>query len=372
MKSMIRSAFRNVVVPALGLTFPTMLMAQASGSTPATALTGSVTSSYTYSDRGNDHVIVGRLYGRRLDEFMLNMAILTLDRAAPTDRAGAGFHVEGFAGQNAAVVKSAGLDLGPNADIWQAYAVLNLPLKGAGHSLQLKTGKMATLLGVEVGEDVLNPNLDVGSQDVLLEPFTETGAEIDAKLGSKADFEFRISNGWDQVTDLNSAKSITARLGLTPDSRTLIALAGYTGPEQADNNHSQRSGLNLVVTRKLSGSTWMAGQGDLGREEGIGPNGGNAAWSAVGVWLTQDLSPAATLAVRGDYLNDRDGVRTSGALGYPANSGMKLTSLTATLNIKSWDHALLRPEVRYDHSSLAVFGGHQQQLSLALGMSYLF
>ncbi len=342
------------------------------GTTPTVSLTGSVTSSYTYSTRGSGHSIVGRLFGRRHDEFMVNVANLTLDRAAPTDRAGAGFHVEAFFGQNAAVVKSTGLDLGANADIWQAYIVLNISPARADHFLQVKFGKMATLLGVEVGEDVLNPNLEVGCQDVFLEPFTETGVELDAKLGARADFEFRVSNGWDQVTDLNSAKSVTARLGLTPDSRTLIAFTGYLGPEQADNNHSQRSGLNLVVTRKLSGSTWIAGQGDLGGEAGIGPSGGRAAWSAAGVWLTHDLSSALTLALRGDFMNDRDGMRTSDVLGFPVNSGQKVGSIAATLNIKHWAHALVRPEVRYDHSTLAAFGGHQEQVSFAVGVSYLF
>ena len=366
------STYRRTGMTVLGMAIPALLLGQVPDTTHAVTLTGSVTSSYTYSSRGTDHVIVGRLYGRRHDEFMLNVANLTLDRAAPTDRAGAGFHVEGFVGQNAAVVKSTGLDLGPSADIWQAYVVLNLPLKRADHTLQFKLGKMATLLGVEVGEDVLNPNLDVGSQDIFLEPFTETGLELDAKLGAKADFEFRVSNGWDQVTDVNSAKSVTARLGLTPDSRTLIAVTGYTGPEQVDNSHSQRSGLNLVVTRKLSGTTWVAGQGDLGREADIGPAGKNAGWSAMGVWLTHDLSSATTIALRGDVKNDRDGVRTSGVLGYPVNGGQKVSSITATLNIKHWDHALVRPEVRYDHSTLAVFAGHREQMSFAFGLSYLF
>ena len=71
-------------------------------------------------------------------------------------------------------------------------------------------------------------------------------------------------------------------------------------------------------------------------------------------------------------MRDRDGARTSGVLGFPVNGGQTLSSLTATVNIKSWDHALLRPEVRFDHSSLAVFGGHAQQLSFALGLSYIY
>ena len=202
-------------------------------------MTGSVTTSFTSSTRALNDTIVGRLYDRRQNEFMLNVANLTVERLPATDRWEAGFHVEAWFGQNAAVVKAAGLNLGSEADIWQAYTAFNIPLSGAGRYLQIKAGKMATLMGVEVGEDVLNPNLDVSSQDIFLEPFTETGVELDGKFSPRVDAEIRVTNGWDQVTDVNHAKSLMARLGLTPDDKTLIALSGYIGPEQADNTQQR-------------------------------------------------------------------------------------------------------------------------------------
>lgn len=351
---------------------PVCLSAQTPSAPPPVTISGSVTSSFTSSNNASDRTIVGRLYGRNQNEFMFNVANLTLDRAAPTDRAGAGFHVETFFGQNAAVVKSTGLDLGPNADIWQAYATLNLPLSGAGRYLQFKAGKMATLLGIEVGEDVLNPNLEVGWQDVFLEPFTETGVELDAKFSARVDAELRVSNGWDQVTDVNTGKTLMARLGLTPNDKVLVAFVGYIGAEQPDSNGPKRTGVNALTTLKLRSTTTLSAQLDYGREEGIGPAGGDAAWTGAGVWLSQDLGSHATLALRGDYMKDRDGARTSGVLGFPVNSGQTLGSLVATLNIKYWDNALLRPEVRYDHSSLAVFNGNKQQVSIALGLSYIY
>ncbi len=339
-------------------------------SAPVT-VTGSVTTSYTYSPNAKGKDIIGRLYNRRNNEFMLNVANLTVERVAATDRMDAGFRFEGFFGQNAAVVKSVGLDLGPNADIWQAYAVINWPL-GPGAYAQLKGGRMATLMGVEVGEDVLNPNLDVSWQDVLLEPFTETGVELGVKFGAHVDAQLRVSNGWDQVTDVNIGKTVMARLGLAPDDRSLIAIVGYSGPEQAGNAHDKRSGANLVLSRKLTteASAWL--QLDYGQEQAMALAGRDAKWYAAGLWVTYDLDPAATLAFRGDYINDRDGARSSGVLGFPMNTGHKLGSATATLNLKNWAHALVRPEVRYDHSSLPVFNGKNSQTSFGLGISYIF
>ena len=365
---------------AAGLAIPLALAAQQpdttrkadSGAAPL-AITGSVTTSYVWSTHPvGDSVIVGRLYDRHQNSFSLNVLNLTLDRAAPTDRVGAGLHAEAWLGQNAEFVKSVGLNLGPDADIWQAYATLNMPLNGKGNYLQLKAGKMATLMGVEVGEDVLNPNFGVSYQDIFLEPYTETGAELDVKVDPHWDAELRVSNGWDQVTDVNQSKTVMGRLGLTPDDETLIALTGYAGPEQARNDANERAGANLVASRKLTSAATALLQLDYGREDHAAANGGQATWYAAGVWLTYDVAPTATLALRGDFMNDQNGTRTSGVLGFPANSGVKVGGVTGTLNIKTWGHALLRPEVRFDRATLHVFDGHTNQLSAGMAVSYLF
>lgn len=367
---------------AVSLVVPVALQAQqadtakkadASSALPPVTLTGSVTASYVWSTHPiGDSVVVGRLYDRHHNSFALNVVNLTLDRPAPTDRVAAGFHAEAWLGQNAELVKSVGLNVGPDADVWQAYATLNLPLNAHGNYLQLKAGKMATLLGVEVGEDVSNPNFGVSYQDIFLEPFTETGAELDVKVDPHWDAEFRVSNGWDQVTDLNQSKTVMGRLGLTPDDKTLVAITGYVGPEQAQNNSNERAGANLVASRKLTSAAAALLQLDYGQDDHAAADGSQAKWYAAGVWVTYDVAPAATLALRGDYMNDQDGARTSGVLGFPVNSGMKVGGLTATLNIKRWDHALLRPEVRFDRATLPVFDAHKDQFSAGMALSYIF
>lgn len=344
-----------------------------SAALPPATISGYVTTSYTWSSHPlGDSIIVGRAYGRRQNSFSLNVVNLTVERVAPTDRAAAGFHAEAWFGQEAEVVKSVGLNLGPDADVWQAYAVLNLPVGSPGGHLQLKAGKMATLLGVEQGEDVVNPNLDVSYQDIFLEPFTETGVELDAKVNPHWDAELRVSNGWDQVTDVNRSKTVMARVGVTPDANTLVALTGYTGPEQPRNDANQRTGADLVASRKLTSATTAQLQLDYGQEDHATPNGGQARWYAAGLWLAYDVAPIATLALRADYMNDRDGARTSGLLGLPVTDGLRVGGLTATLNIRRWEHALLRPEVRFERASLPVFGSHTGQLTGGVGLSYLF
>ena len=358
----------------VALLAPLSVMAQSPDSAakaPATTISGYVTTSYTASTHAVDQAIVGRLYGRNHDQFMLNVGDLVVERVAATDSWSAGFHFEPVFGQNAEVVKSGGLDLGADADIWQAYVTLNLPV-AKNRYFQLKAGKMATLMGLEVFEDVQNPTLDVGTQDIFLEPFTETGLEVDGKLGARVDAELRVSNGWDRVADNNHGKSLVVRIGLAPDDATSIALLGYTGPEQADNTANVRSGTQALLSRKFGAkvTTWL--QLDYGQEEGAAAGGAAAKWYGVGFWAAAYLSANAGLGLRADLVNDRDGARLSGGLGYPANTGQKVSSLTATLNLKGWPHALLRPEIRYDHSTLPVYDGQRSQLSIALGVSHIF
>ncbi len=367
--------YRIHLLSFLGIAaFPIGMAAQAPDSVakaPAITVTGYATTSFTASTRDNEQVIVGRLYGRHDAQFMLNAADVTIERLPAPDRWDAGFRFEPIVGQNARLVKSSGLDLGPDADVWQAYVMLNMPW-GGGRSVQLKAGKMATLMGVEVFEDVLNPTLEVGTQDILLEPFTETGLEISARFGARVDAELRLTNGWDLVVDNNRAKSTVARVGLALDDRTAISFLGYTGPEQANSTQDVRSGAEALASRKFGEkvTTWL--QLDVGRESGAASDGRAAAWYAAGFWASGDVTPTVALGMRADYVDDRDGARTSGALGFPVNTGLKLTSVTGTLTIKRWPHALLRPEIRLDHASLAVFDGRQTQWSAAIGLSYLF
>ncbi len=381
-KSPITTTSSRLRAPGLALGFglwalgiPNMLAAQSADSAAAKpapiTITGYVTTSFTASTRATDEAIVGRLFGRDHNQFMLNVGDVVFERVAATDSWDAGFHFEPVFGQNAAVVKSGGLDLGADADIWQAYVTLNLPA-GKDRYVQFKAGKMATLMGLEVFEDVQNPNLDVGTQDIFLEPFTETGIEIDGKFSSRLDAELRVTNGWDLVADNNRGKSLMGRLGLAPDSATTIALLGYVGPEQAGSTTNLRSGAQALLSRKFGGSvtTWL--QLDYGQEDGAAAGGTTAKWYGVGFWTAADLSPHVGLGIRADLVNDRDGARLSGGLGYPVNGGQTVSSLTATLNLKSWQHALVRPELRYDHSTLPVYDGQHSQLSIALGVSHIF
>jgi len=341
-------------------------------------LSGFAEASYAYSGRSlGDTAIVGRLYDRLQNRFALNALAVVLDRPYDPAKFSAGFHTELLVGQDATVIQSNGLFAGAATpvpvDVPHLYVTLNVPT-ASGNGLQLKVGRIPTLLGLEVIETYANPNWSEGNQFVYVENFTALGVSVETKFSSHLDAQFRVINGWDQVSDNNGRKSLMGRVGIYPDAATSLGIVGFWGPEEAGINGANRYGVEGLLWRKLGkAAVWV--QGDYGKEQANAalPNPTqDAQWVALGGWVTYDFSSAVGLALRGDYVNDQDGARTSGVFGFPANAGQKFGSGTATLNIRAWPDAVVRPELRYDRSTLAAFAGKKDQVTFALAVAYLY
>ena len=342
-------------------------------------ITGYVTGAYTYSFANTGNALVGRFYERYHDQIMMNALRLGIEEIAATDKVDAGVRFELLFGQDAAVTKAGGLDLGPNSDLTEAYVTLNLPLGDEHHFMQLKGGKMWTIMGYEVIDDVLDPNLSVGNQFVYLENFTNMAVGADFKLGPLFDAQLRLMNGWDVVQDNNTDKSFMARVGFTPGPAFTLGVLGYWGPEQADNTDDTRKGVEVLATLKPVAGTTIVGQFDYGSES-FGD--ADASWWGVGVWLLHDFSSRAQVAIRGDYVKDEDGVRSSGVLGYPLAPSRAFGSGTITLNYRVTPKVLFRPEFRIDFSDRDDYGDpagdgsgrntERTQPSVRVGASYQF
>jgi len=338
-------------------------------------LTGYAAGSYAYSGRSSGDTIVGRLYDRLQNRFMLNALAVVLDKPYDPAKFSAGFHTELLVGQDATVIQSGGFNLGSQADLPHLYVTLNVPT-ASGNGLQFKVGRIPTLMGLEVIETVANPNWSEGNQFIYVENFTGTGLSVETKFNNYVDLQLRVINGWDQVSDNNSHKSLMGRVGLYPDALTSLGIVGYWGAEEPGNNSANRYGFEGLLWRKLGkAAVWV--QGDYGTEQAnaaLPDPTQNAKWWALGGWVTYDVTAAVGLALRGDYVNDENGARSSfnGLVGFPANTGQKFGSGTATLNIKAWPSAVVRPELRYDRSTLAAFRGKKDQVSVALAVAYLY
>lgn len=337
-------------------------------------LSGYGEASYSYSTQPSGTDIIGRIFDRMQDQAMLNGLVVALDKPYDTKKFSAGFHAELVFGQNASVIKSGGFSLGDQGDIPHLYGTLNIPTPN-GNGLQLRFGRMVTLMGLEVIEDVANPNWSEGYQFIYVENFTALGLSAEHKFNRHLDAQLRLTNGWDVVQDNNSRKSFMARLGVYPDDKSSISLVGYLGPEQAVDSTADRYGINVVLNRKVAATTAVWLQADYGREQAnaaLPDPSRDASWWAIGGWLTHDFTPGFGLALRADYLDDQNGARTSGVFGFPSNDGLRVGSGTVTANIRAWPQVLVRPEVRYDRSDLPAFDGNKDQTTFSLSAAYIY
>ena len=344
-------------------------------------ISGFASASYLYNFNRSDKA-TGRSFDVNHNEFALNKLKLVLEKpiAYSATNWDVGYRADLIFGQDATLIQSGGLNLGTHGDLEQLSVNFNVPI---GNGLQVSVGKWVTLMGVEVIEETANPNWSEGNQFLFVENFTGTGIQLSYKWTDKIDTQFRVYNGWDVVKDNNDAFSYMGRIGYAPDDKTSIALVGYAGPEEANNTRAWRKGVNLVVSRKLTDKLTVWAQGDYGTEDAnaaLPIPTKDAEWYAAGLWVSYDFCDKFGVALRGDYLNDKQGARTSSApftAPFPANTGQELASFTLTLNIKPIKNLQVRPEIRWDHSSAHLFSdqngsSRENQFTAGVGVAYLF
>jgi hypothetical protein len=268
--------------------------------------------------------------------------------------------------------------LGTDGDLEQAFVDVNVPV---GNGLKVIIGKTVTLMGVEVIEQVSNPNFSEGNQFLFVENFTQTGVQLAYQWNDKLDTEFVVFNGWDQLPDNNFGLSYMGRVGYALGSNDTIGVIGYGGPEQTTGSlggtgttANWRSGAEVVYNHKFSDKFNSYVQLDYGREQKVVDPNGTSEWYAGGLWLIYNFTDKIELAFRQDYLKDADRARTGSTFTALApGKGLELCSSTLTLNVKPVANFQVRPEIRWDHSDKPnTYNGVRDQFTLGVGVAYLF
>ena len=364
-----------------------------------TEISGFASASYLYDFNGTHgtRTVDGRTFDTHANQFALNKFKLALEKPIdynPTNWI-VGYRADLIFGEDAAAIHSASphggtFNLGTDGDLEQAFVDFNIPI---GNGLKVIFGKTVTLMGVEVIEEVANPNWSEGNQFLFVENFTQTGVQLAYKWNDKLDTEFVVFNGWDTLPDNNTGVSYMGRIGYAIDSNTTVAVLGYGGPEQTTvslggtgSTSNWREGAELIVTRKFTDKLNSDLQLDYGQEENAllsdGVTRQDGEWYAAGLWLTYDFTDKIELAFRQDYLKDRNGSRWAAGTGGPITTGgadflapgvtPEVYSSTLTLNYKPIDNVQIRPEVRWDHSDKDAFNACRDQFTLGMGVAYLF
>lgn len=263
----------------------------------------------------------------------------------------AGFRIDAVAGASIPRVSAAaGLfrDEAGEAgdfDLQQAFVSYVAPV---GRGLRLDAGKYLTHCGYEVleGFDGYNDNATHSFLFGYAEPATHTGLKATYAVSGTVSTMVEVVNGWDNVKDSNSSKTVGAQVALTLPSNTSLFLNVLVGPERAGVNGDNRTFFNVVGSWKLGLSALGLDAVWATEKNAAGP-GRDGTWGGVALYGRLGLSPSFALVLRGEVFGDPDGVRTG--------TRQTLSELTLTPELKVAPGLVVRADLRLDRSNRHVF-----------------
>lgn len=251
-------------------------------------------------------------------------------------------------------------------DVKQIYVTYVAPVGGG---IRLDIGKFSTPVGAEVieGHDGFGDNYTHGFLFGYAEPFTHTGLRAAYTFTPHLSATVLVVNGWDNVRDNNSAKSIGAQVAITANPRLTMS-ATYLGGRERSDSSDRRHLVNVVAVAKATSSTTVTSSIDVGYETGAAGDGIAAHWRGVSTSVKQDINARFSLSARGEIFTDAQGVRTRIA--------QTLSELTLTPWFTLGSHTVLRSDVRVDHSTRPVFEARdtfrRHQISIAFNTVFVF
>ena len=261
-------------------------------------------------------------------------------------------------------------------DITQAYA------QWAGGPVTVIAGKFTTLHGTEVIASTGNMNI---SRSILFGsvPFTHTGVRGTWALSDTISLIAGVNNGWDQLTDANKGKTLELGATFNPIKPLNIALAAYSGKENAAQSGAAlasadgtRTSVGLVASYQIIdplsvGIEYL----NVQQKEYVSLVDGSTMtgkFSGLAGYVTYNFSPKWRGTVRLESFDDKDGVR----FGQPSGA-QKFKEVTLTGAYLPADSFELRAEVRQDQADQKAFSdsagnASKSQSSVAFSGIYKF
>ena len=323
-------------------------------------MSGFVDTTFTYNlNEPQTNVNSLRVFDTRSNGFMINNAQLTVSK--PVDASSpVGFMTELMFGTDAEVVGSVtgGLGVTTNEiELQEAFVEYLAPI---GNGLDLRVGKFATMHGAEVIESKDNWNISRSFLFGFAIPFTHTGFRAMYPWTEQLSTTVGVSNGWDLVDDTNKAKTVEFNVMATPVDGVMLSSTYMFGAEQAFNNDNQRHLIDIVLGVQPIEGLELKLNYDYGFEDdgaSAQTPGDNAVWHGLAGYAKYALSERASVAVRGEFMNDVDGIRTAftGGINGVTDDDIKLYGLTLTGEYKINDHLISRLEYRHDKANARIF-----------------
>ena len=286
-----------------------------------------------------------RLFDAPTDQFSLNMIELTIAKAPDAAASRLGYDLTFGFGNAMNVVNSTDPGgLGFSQYVKEAYLSYLAPV---GKGLQIDFGKFVTTNGAEVIETNANWNY---SRSLLFNyaiPFYHFGLRAKYNFNDKFNVTGLLVNGWNNIVDNNTGKTLGVSLGWNPNKKWAIVQNYYAGPEEFHDNSDWRQLTDTVVTYTATSKLTLMANYDYGRGDVVPTVARPVAWQGVAAYGRYAFNDRYAFAVRGEYFDDRDGFNTGTA--------QNMYETTFTFERIVAKHLITRWEYRRDMSSRPVF-----------------
>lgn len=290
-------------------------------------------------------------------------------------------------------------------DVQEMYGQYVVPI---GNGLDIKVGKMNTLIGYEVINSSDNVNFSRSFTFGLGQAFTTTGIRLAYQVNPSTLATVGLVNGWDNVDDNNRGKTVEWLVAWTLTEKISFSVYGSYGPEQANrtfgdpttggslpgNPSAQRFANGAVLTAKLTAHDLLVLEPYYANETHASAItvSQNARWNSMVARWIHDFTDQWSLRGRGEIFEDAGGTRacrgsfnvaggTNTCFGATNTTpappiAQTLWETTWTLQYKPIPSLITRLEFRYDKSNKDVFQygtvASNNQETLSVEVLFLF
>src|SRR2546430_13905937 len=261
-------------------------------------------------DSPEDNQNFGRLFDDRSNEFVMNQAVITAERALdPKVGFDWGFKLQFLFGTDARYIHSLGLldhamrNSLYQPDIPEVYLSLHFPIVTEG-GIDVKIGKFVTLEGAETIDPRTNPFYSHTYIFNFAIPFNHTGALVTLYATKWLNLVAGVTRGVNtSIDDNNDAPAFHGCSGLhLNEEKFVVSAATHIGPETPGHDHDLRYLTRITPTWKITDK--LTSITDLNYTH---DDAADASAYGVAQYLTYAINDKITAKIRGEIWRDDKG-----------------------------------------------------------------
>lgn len=312
-------------------------MAQEEQKPSSFALSGYIETYYVYDfNKPENNSRPSFIYSfNRHNEVNLNLGFIKASYNTDNVRANLALMAGTYANANLAA------EPGVLKNIYEANAGMKL---SSTKNLWVDAGIFGSHIGFEsaVGKDCWNLTRSILADNT---PYYEAGAKICYTSDNEKWFlSAMVLNGWQRIqrVDGNSLPSFGTQITFKPSASVTLNSSTFIGTDKPDSARQMRYFHNFYGIVQITDHIGLIVGFDYGVEEKDPETNSTNPWMSPVIIARFNVSDKATLALRGEYYEDENGVII--ATGTP--DGIKTTGISANIDYQLHSNAIWRIEMR--------------------------